>query len=223
MQLSQLLGVQPGITALTGGGGKTTALYTLARELAEEGSVICATTTRIFPPDHLPVLQRADLQELSEALERRRCLCVGVPAPEGKLAQPALPLQTLAGLARYVLVEADGSRGLPVKAHLDHEPVIPLGTDLTVGIVGASGFGRPVREAVHRWERFCALTGAAAEEPVTEESVARLLEAEGLADKIFINQAESARAMTAARHLAERLNCPVFAGSLQGGIWTCLS
>ena len=40
MDLRTLLGIRPGITALTGGGGKTTMLYTLAAELAERGEVV---------------------------------------------------------------------------------------------------------------------------------------------------------------------------------------
>ena len=48
MLLSRLLSVRPGVTALTGGGGKTAAMYRLARELRREGTVICTTTTRIL-------------------------------------------------------------------------------------------------------------------------------------------------------------------------------
>lgn len=56
MELWELLGVRPGVTALIGGGGKTTAMYALARELTKRGTVICTTTTHIAPPVHLPVL-----------------------------------------------------------------------------------------------------------------------------------------------------------------------
>lgn len=223
MNLSELLTIRPGITALIGGGGKTTAMYTLARELSEDATVVCTTTTHIYPPSHLPVLDGKNDGKLACALGWCRCVCVGVPTPEGKLSAPPFSPYRLAELARYVLVEADGSRGLPVKAHLAHEPVIPDLTGLTLGLAGASGFGRPVREAVHRWERFCALTGAGPEDPVTAENLARLLLAEGLEDKLFINQAESAGAMEEARRLAAMLPRPVFAGSMQGGIWECLS
>ena len=40
MTLSSLLSIRPGITALIGGGGKTTALYVLARELRETDNAI---------------------------------------------------------------------------------------------------------------------------------------------------------------------------------------
>lgn len=219
MELRELLGVRPGVTALTGGGGKTTMMYTLARELAARGTVICTTTTHILPPDHLPVLEQAD----RAALESFRCVCVGRPAEGGKLAAPVRSIGELAALADFVLVEADGSRGLPVKAHLPHEPVIPAEAGLTVVLAGASGFGRPVREAVHRWEQFCQLTGAAPEEPVTAVLLAAAMAAEGFGDLVFVNQAETPESMAEAQRLAALLDRPVFAGSLKGGIWRCLS
>ena len=67
-------------------------------------------------------------------------------------------------------MEADGSRQLPLKAHDAHEPVIPAVSRQVICVVGASGFGKPIRESVHRPEQFCALTGAAASDPVTPEA-----------------------------------------------------
>ncbi len=219
MRLWELLSVGPGVTALIGGGGKTTMMYTLARELTERGTVVCATTTHIFPPHHLPVLDRVD----RGTLERLRCVCVRMPAQENKLSAPVQPIGELAALADYVLVEADGSRGLPVKAHLPHEPVIPSEAGQTVVLMGASAFGRPARETVHRLEVFCRLTGASPDAPVTPEAAAGLLSAEALGDRIFINQAETGSAQAAAQRLALALEAPVFAGSLQRGEWKCLS
>jgi len=221
MKLRELLDIRPGVTALIGGGGKTTMMGTLARELAEAGTVICTTTTRIFTPTHLPVLDRVD----RETLERLGRVCVGAPAPgePGKLAAPVQSIAELAEIADYVLVESDGSRGLPVKAHQPHEPVIPAEAGQTVVLAGAAAFGRPARETVHRLETYCQLTGASPDAPVTPETVAVLLRLEGLGDKIFINQAESQSSLDAACALAGMLDCPVFAGSLQRGEWKCLS
>ena len=223
MELWELLHIRPGVTALIGGGGKTTAMYTLAWELSRRAAVICTTTTHILPPDHLPVLPGDDQSALQTALSRQNCVCVGVPTAEGKLAAPELSPARLAGLADYVLVEADGSRGLPVKAHLPHEPVIPDGAGLTVVLAGASGFGRPVREAVHRWEQFRRLTGASPEDPVTPENAAKLLKTEDFGDIVFVNQAETPDALAQAGRLAALLDRPVCAGSLRGGKWICLS
>lgn len=219
MELWELLGIRPGVTALIGGGGKTAMMYALARELTARGAVICTTTTHIWPPDHLPVLEHVD----RAALESGRCVCAGRPAEGGKLTAPVQSMGELAALADYVLAEADGSRGLPVKVHLSHEPAIPAAAGRTVVVAGASGFGRPVREAVHRWERFCQLTGAAPEEPVTAVLLAAAMAAEGFGDLVFVNQAETPESMAEAQRLAALLDQPVFAGSLKGGIWRCLS
>lgn len=219
MQLWELLSIHPGVTALIGGGGKTTMMYTLAQELAERGSVICTTTTRIFPPDHMPVLERAD----RELMARQRCVCLGTPAQAGKLAAPAQPMAELALLADYVLVEADGSKGMPLKAHLPHEPVIPAEAGQTVVLAGASAFGQLAREAVHRLEVFCRLTGLDPDSAVTPEAAAAVLTAEAMGDKIFVNQAETERTLADARRLAAAVEIPVYAGALQRGEWICLS
>ena len=220
MELFRLLSVRPGVTSLIGGGGKTTALYVLARELRERGTVICTTTTHIFPPAHTDIAE--DASALAAALKRRGCVCAGSRAGE-KLAAPPVPMAALAALADYVLVEADGSRGLPVKAHLPHEPAVPPESGQTIVLAGASAFGRPIREAAHRPEQFCRLTGQPPDAPVTARTLAAALRREGLGDKVFINQAEEPAALEEARRLAAALPWPVFAGSLQGGVWICLS
>ena len=52
MTLSDALGVGPGeVVAFIGAGGKTTAIYRVAADLAARGlKVIVTTTTKIFPP-----------------------------------------------------------------------------------------------------------------------------------------------------------------------------
>ena len=93
----------------------------------------------------------------------------------------------------------------------------------TVLLAGASGFGRSIREAVHRPERYCALSGASPGDTATPRNLAAVLAAEGLGDRVFVNQADTAEALALAGELAALLPWPVCAGSLQGGKWTCLS
>lgn len=223
MELAALLGLRPGVTAVIGGGGKTTLLRTLGEELAAAGhTVLLCTTTKIYPFPELLNLEDPGEAELAAALERRRLVCAGTPVPgTGKLTAPSPPMAHLAALADYVLAEADGSAGRPLKAHAPHEPVVPPESKLVVCMMGASGFGKPVREAVHRSERFQALTGLGPEEPVTPEAAAEALRMEVPAAwppvRVFVNQAEDAAAMAAARRLAELLPWPVLAGSLRKG------
>ena len=160
MDISALLGVERGVTALIGGGGKTTLMCTLAEELRRRGTVVVTTSTHIQRPEQYPVLLSGGAAAVSAALAAHGAVCVAGETAEGKLTAPALSFETLAQLADFVLVEADGAKRLPLKAHAPHEPVIPPNTRQTIYVVGADGFGRPIRQICHRPERYAALCGA---------------------------------------------------------------
>ena len=223
MELSRLLAVERGITALIGSGGKTTAMYLLAEELSRQGTVICTTSTHILVPSHLHTLVDPTPEALSIALAENRIVCAGSAASEGKLTAPTLSWATLAALADYVLVEADGAHRLPCKAHLPHEPVIPPETTQTILLVGASGLGKPIQEAAHRPEIFCQLSGRKPGDPITPAALAAVIKAEALGDKVLVNQADGPEEMTQAKMLADLLPVPVFAGSLWKRSFLCLS
>ena len=214
MTLTQLLDIRSGVTAVIGGGGKTTLLRTLGEELAEHHTVLLCTTTKIFPFPDLPCARTA--AELDALRSSHRLLCAGTDVPgTGKLAAPETPMALLAERFDYVLVEADGAARRPLKAHAPHEPVVPPEANQTICVVGASGFGQPISEAAHRPERYARLAGVpetAEAAPVTEAAVLR---AEGLHDKIYVNQVETLWELASARTLAALLDCPVLAGSLQ--------
>ena len=219
MELRELLGVKPGVTAIIGSGGKTTMLYTLAEELSRRGKVLCCTTTHIRVPTHLPVLTDPGREELLRAAEMYPCLCAGSAAEEGKLGALSIPLEALAERWDYVLVEADGARGLPLKAHAPYEPVVPPCAGLTVLVVGCAGLGQPIHEAVHRAELFCRLTGRSPEDIASPEAVAAALRAEGLGDLVFLNQADSPQRRSAGLALAKNLDRPALIGALKRKEW----
>ena len=125
MELAKALDVRPGVTAIIGGGGKTTLMECLAEELSAQARVIVCTTTHIYPEQNMPCLVSTSEAEIAAELARTRCVCVGSVSESGKYSAPELPFRTLCALASYVIVEADGSKRLPLKAHAPHEPVIP--------------------------------------------------------------------------------------------------
>ena len=214
---AEALKITPGITAVIGGGGKTSLLRRLGEELAENASVLLCTTTKIRPFPGIPtVYTREELDA-----EKERLLCMGTPGENGKLTAPEVPLAELAERFDYVLVEADGSAGRPLKAQASHEPVIPPKAGEVILVLGASGFGERIADAAHRPERYSHLAGLRPEDPVTPEAAARVIEKEGLHQKIFVNQAETV--LTQARCFAGLMNCPVVLGSIQKGeIYPCL-
>lgn len=217
MNLQEALCIERGITSVIGSGGKSTLLARLAAELP--GTVVLTTTTHFLPFGGVPTATGADGDELRALLERHRVVCVGRRAQSAapKLAAGAMAPAELARLADYVLVEADGSRRLPLKAHADWEPVIPAGSAQSVLVVGASGFGRPVAEAVHRPDVFCKLAGCVPADAATPERVAAVIRVEGLASRVLVNQCEGEESLACARRLAALLDVPACAGSVRDG------
>ena len=222
MQLRRILQIAPGVTAIIGGGGKTTLLYALARECAQDARVIVCTTTHIFAPTQLPCILSDSETELQTALEKAHLVCVGTRGAEGKLGAPAMAFAQLLRHADYVFVEADGSKHRPLKAHASHEPVVPKEANQTVLVLGVSGLGKMIREAAHRPALYAEKLGVAEDSIATPELAARLLELEALHTRVLINQVETQHDMALARALAGNLHCPVAAGALQKENVICL-
>jgi molybdenum cofactor cytidylyltransferase len=225
--LAQALGVADGeVVALVGGGGKSTAMFRLAGEIAERGGrAITTTTTHIFAaqialaPAHVRAAA-ATRDAVAAALDaHRHVLVVGATNPEtARAAGPSLELlsRLRAWFPGACLVnEADGSRMRPFKAPADHEPVIPAETTLVVPVVGADVLGQPLDDDhVHRAELVSALAGVPLGSPVTPEVVARVLAhprggrkgvPPGARVVIVVNKADALADRGPAREVAERL------------------
>lgn len=221
--IADILAPHRGITAVIGSGGKSTLLTLGASALAKVGArVALATTTHMLPPAGMPLARNTT--ELDRALDTRGMAAIGELDPTtGKLSSPARGIDALAAHADYVLVEADGSKRLPLKAHAEWEPVIPERTARTILVVGAPGFGRAITEAVHRPELFCRLTGATPTDLATPELVARAIATEALVGEgslVVINQVDALDGTRAddahafARELGRHIPVDVYAGSL---------
>ena len=173
MNCSEALNLSAGVTSIVGSGGKTTLLRILAHELTETScagfthgphagaTLILATTTHFLPFANIPLVTSADERVLSCALAHSHSVCVGTPVEtgqtQGKLGTSPIAFERLSTLADYVIVEADGARHLPLKAHAAHEPRVWPGSVETVLVLGASGLNRPVAQVVHRSALFCEL------------------------------------------------------------------
>lgn len=216
VSLAKLLEIRPGVTAVIGGGGKTTLLRTLGEELAQHGRVLLCTTTKILPYSDLPFA--GNRQELEQLWDKYPLLCAGAVLPEtGKITAPDMTMAELSARFDYVLVEADGAARRPLKAHASHEPVIPPEANQTICVVGASGFGRPIREAAHRPELYAELAGTTQDTAVTAEIAGAVLMREALHTRIYVNQLDLLLDPKPVRQLACLTGCPVVAGSLWKG------
>ncbi len=125
-------------------------------------------------PDAIP----AALPDL--LAEHRHVLLAGGPAQEPDKAAGVSPLLldriARAQIADLILIEADGSRRMPLKAPAAHEPVIPTSATHVVPVAGMDAAGRPLTpEYVHRPELVAAITGAAPGSQVTPQVIAHVL------------------------------------------------
>jgi molybdenum cofactor cytidylyltransferase len=188
LTLTEALGIDVAdVVALVGGGGKTTTMFRLAREMVEKGEhALTTTTTRIFAaqiapaPAHVAATD-ATYESVWAALDaHRHLLVIGATDPaSGRAGGVSLGLfgRLRAWCPRVCLLnEADGSRMRPFKAPAEHEPAIPVETTVVIPVVGADVFGKTLdAEHIHRAELVSALSDAPLGEPVTPEIVSRVL------------------------------------------------
>lgn len=210
--LTEALGLNaPALIAIVGGGGKTTLMYSLAKELRSAGkSVAAATTTRIMAPSPdtgAQMLFAKDMATLGKAdfspETPLKVLAGGINPETGKVIgiPPALCDDFFsARLADFLIVEADGSRRLPLKAPGPDEPVIPLRTTHFVAVAGLSALGKPLGEVSFRPELVSVITGLDQDDQIDAETIAKLLtDPRGLSKNaptdsariIFLNQADT--------------------------------
>lgn len=199
----EFFGITKGVTALIGGGGKTSTVYALAEHLKTQGSVIVCTSTHILCPPQYPYLPR-----LSAPLNPGEVVSTG--GFDGrKLSIPEQTFEELTRYADYVLVEADGSRQLPLKAHAPHEPVIPPQAKTVLAVIGIDGLGQPIRAVAHRPELYAGICHASVDDPVTEEMIRTVVATYPRLDGIVINKADDPELIERAKRLAELFSVPI--------------
>lgn len=182
------------LVALVGGGGKTSLLFALSEELhAVSKRVVSSTTTKVRRDEALRspfIVYTGSLSSwkdiLSEGLRNHgNVFLARTPLDSGKVEgiSPSVADEMYEdGRIDYIILEADGSSGHPVKVPADHEPVVPSSSTKVVAMLGLEAIGEPMGpDMVFRTELFSNLTGLASGERLTPAVLARLfLEPEGL-------------------------------------------
>ena len=180
------------VTAIVGGGGKSSLMAALGEEYHRRGeTVIMTTTTHIRPPRENGYMGD-DAAVLGSLLASCRLMTVGTMSEERKFG-PSPLLEQLPELADRVIIEADGTKGLPLKVPDDREPVI--------AVAGLSALGRPLGEVCHRPELAKLRFDLEPDQIVTPELMAMLLSSPLAQRKdvgsrpyaVLLNQADRAR------------------------------
>ena len=205
------------VVAVIGCGGKTSLIKYLA-DSCRNRKVLISPSAKMFP---------IDIDGIS---------CVGrLNETTGKLE--ALPTNELAALIPHydlVLLEADGSRGLPCKGWREDEPIIPPYCTHTIGIVTMNALGCPISSSlVHRLPEFSALTGLYEGDIITLETLITMVCApQGMFKNssghsyLLVNQAENEQTASIAREFLQTIKTKypsrfskLLYGSIQQDIW----
>ncbi len=156
--------------ALVGGGGKTELMFVLAEELRlAKKRVLTSTTTKIWHTQarnspYVGFVQSHPTwrDELSKELNARGHAFLAHSLLESGKVQginPSLADELYQDKeVDYLIVEADGSAGHPVKAPAEHEPVIPPSSTKVIAMLGLEALGQELSpETVFRMDLFCKL------------------------------------------------------------------
>jgi len=170
------------VVSFVGAGGKTTAIFQVARETTNRSPVIVTATTHLgvwqipLANQHIIANHPSDIQLPNAGV----ILVTG--EIEGDRTKPVseTALKWLHDSAKSrnisLLIEADGSRQKPLKAPAVHEPPIPEFTDTVVVVAGLSALGKPLTdEHVHRAEIFSELSGLQQNQIVTPNAIIHML------------------------------------------------
>jgi probable selenium-dependent hydroxylase accessory protein YqeC len=217
-----------GVISIVGAGGKTALMFRLARELSKNGDrVLTTTTTKIYTPTRTQssiVMVSSSAETIAkrarEAFKRNSHISAGSAILHLKNKLRGLKPETIdalwqSGVFRWIIVEADGAAGRPLKAPALHEPVIPQSTRWLIGVVGLDAVGKPLTD---KWafrpqliSRLCGLPIGAV---ITENAIAAvLMDNNGIMKNsppeamrfAFLNQTDSQERLMIAKRIAQIL------------------
>lgn len=214
--------------SITGAGGKTSVMFRLAGELEGLGKkVIVTTSTHIYYPEDHQVAVIRSANELKDIRWNDGVLVAGgrveeVRMPKGgelRRKLKGMEKTEIGGLAAWcdvLLIEADGSRRMPLKVPADHEPVIIPETDAVIGCAGLTCVGKSWEEGCFRPELAKTLleeAGCTAVQRIRPDDVAHILTSRHGTRKqvdlrpyrIVLNQADNEEMTRMGQHIARKI------------------
>ena len=162
------------IIAVVGSGGKTTLIKKLVSQYLSKGkTVFVTTTTHMFIEED--TLLTDDPDTIIQRLKEKGYAMAGIPEGEKIKSLSLKTYEAVCTFADVVLVEADGSKHMPLKFPNACEPVIPDNTDRIIVVWGSHGLYKPAREVCHRLELVMKCLGIDEETVIGIEHVQKLI------------------------------------------------
>jgi len=150
------------MVAFVGGGGKTSLMLELARQLDAASKVVRLGTTASIEASEVAELRHF----VYDRVDGDRLLGAAPDHFDGLLRL---------GWVEVVAVEADDAGGRSVKAPDDNEPIIPRAATQVVAVIGADALDGVIEDQGQRPMRIAAIVGCRPYERLTPERAAVLV------------------------------------------------
>lgn len=167
------------VIAVVGSGGKTSLIKEYVNKYRNEGKKVFVTTsTHMFIEEN--TLLTDDANHIIQELEETGYAMAGIPEGEKIKALSKDTYNEVCKHADMVLVEADGSKHMPIKFPNEKEPVIYDNVDEIQVVVGLQAIGKKFGEVAHRIELVKQCLG------VTEDTIVTAKHVETLVQKGYV-------------------------------------
>ena len=213
------------VVSIVGGGGKTSLMIALKDTFVSCGySVMLTTTTHLSKNVDYGVGRIISGMETWVPASGESVLLVREEPLTGKFCAPdPIAMKRVGDACDKVIIEADGSKGLPLKYHNDSEPVVLDSSEVVVSVLGLDSLGAPIADVMHRYELYEKAYGASADRIADCSDLERIISdpngsfrcaPDGAARFMFLNKADSLyekdlRTIRGVIALARRLNCSI--------------
>lgn len=167
------------IKAVVGAGGKTSWIKQQAKQYVSQGyKVFITTSTHMFIEEDTLLTDNAD--EIIQELENNSYVMAGIKEGEKIKALSKETYEAVCACADVVLIEADGSKHLPLKFPNENEPVIYDNVDEIVVVCGLHALQKKASEVVHR------LALAKQQVDITEDTIITPIHIQNLVRKGYL-------------------------------------
>lgn len=200
------------VITLVGGGGKTSTIFQLGKELSNlnKKTIITTTTHMGFDKDFIAIEEDKDIKIIKNIFKNNYLIKIAKKENEYKAKSLDFDLLKKAILiGDFTLIEGDGSRNLPLKAPKDNEPVIIKETNLVIGIMGFDSINKKIKEICHRPELVSKLLNKDLEEYIDYKDLVKIANHEnGLRKnvnckyKVIINKVDKKEDLNICKNIA---------------------
>lgn len=164
--LTEIFHIKKGdVVSITGTGGKTSLLFKLGNELRKNCRVLITTSTKIYMPSKRDYDFIYTMEEYMSDKKKNHIGTTVISSEYIKEENKLIgiideDLEKVMEDFDVVLIEADGSKMLPLKAWKDYEPPILKTTTKSIGVFPVDMIGEKIsRDKIYNYEDFIKFTG----------------------------------------------------------------